>query len=885
MAITVPASDRFLAYTATAGQTVFAYNFPVYAATDLNVFQITTAGVITELTTPADFTVSDVGEQTGGNVTLVVGATLNENIVIAGDLPELKASNFNQAGDFYKDSINTAFSKIVMMAQQNRRDVDRSIHLDPADITDVDTVSLKLPLTDDRKGKYLFFDGVTGAVTVTEASGVAGPASSADKEVALFSGTDGQTLQRPGTEYMIMPQGTDAQRGAPANIVMRGNTTGADDVEVYVNGGWSSVLTGGTGAPIGATYITQTPNGTLTSEQAMSNLATGIVKNTTTTGVQSIAVDGTDYISSLSADPAPELSALLDVKTHSIFTTTANGNVRIAPNGTGNVDITAPILFTAQAAPAYSEGKLFYSSTNNALSFYNSEPDITLQIGQESLIRVYNNSGGVISNGAIVYASGKENTEDRLTVALAQADSAVTSRVLGTSTHDIADNSFGFITQFGYVHGVDTSAFADGDTIFLSPTTAGGYTTVEPSSPNISVFLGFVVDSDVSGNLFMTSLGNTSGIGEAGDATQLVVPARKGSVGTINNGDSVYVSGYNIGQDVIEVELADNSAAGTMPAIGIAEATITNAVTGNIVVSGRIASVDTSAFTAGDEVYIGAAGALTNIKPTGTDLIQRMGIINRSHGSNGVIDVAATRSNDIPNFSAADKYWYGGGTGTATEGDITAFGRSLIDDSNAAAARTTLGLGTGNNVSFLNGDFTGTESLKLPVGTTAQRPGVPAEGDFRINTTLGTTEVYRGAVWIDLEAASAGLTAASQTEMEAATSNTVGATPLNTHYHPGVAKAWVQMNGSGTPAVQAGYNVASITDNGTGDYDVNFTTNMSSTNYCCIVDTIVDINVNYPHASGPTLLATTDVNINTTDANGTSGFDFSLVYVACFGDQ
>jgi hypothetical protein len=45
----------------------------------------------------------------------------------------------------------------------------------------------------------------------------------------------------------------------------------------------------GTGAPTDATYITQTPSGGLSNEQAMSALATGLVKNTTATGVQSIA--------------------------------------------------------------------------------------------------------------------------------------------------------------------------------------------------------------------------------------------------------------------------------------------------------------------------------------------------------------------------------------------------------------------------------------------------------------------------------------------------------------------------------------------------------------------------------------------------------------------
>ena len=49
------------------------------------------------------------------------------------------------------------------------------------------------------------------------------------------------------------------------------------------------------GAPTDATYITQTADGDLSNEQAMGALSTGIVKNTTTTGVQSIAVAGTDY--------------------------------------------------------------------------------------------------------------------------------------------------------------------------------------------------------------------------------------------------------------------------------------------------------------------------------------------------------------------------------------------------------------------------------------------------------------------------------------------------------------------------------------------------------------------------------------------------------------
>ncbi len=46
-----------------------------------------------------------------------------------------------------------------------------------------------------------------------------------------------------------------------------------------------------------------------------------------------------------------------------------------------------------------------------------------------------------------------------------------------------------------------------------------------------------------------------------------------------------------------------------------------------------------------------------------------------------------------------------------------------------------------------------------------------------------------------------------------------------------VARAWVNFNGTGTVAIRASGNVSSITDNGTGDYTVNFTTAMPDANY------------------------------------------------------
>jgi len=62
---------------------------------------------------------------------------------------------------------------------------------------------------------------------------------------------------------------------------------------------------------------------------------------------------------------------------------------------------------------------------------------------------------------------------------------------------------------------------------------------------------------------------------------------------------------------------------------------------------------------------------------------------------------------------------------------------------------------------------------------------------------------------------------------------------------PGTAKAWVNFNGTGTVAIRASLNVSSITDNGTGDYTVNFATAMVDASYSVsgsVVGTTVPFN-------------------------------------------
>jgi hypothetical protein len=86
-------------------------------------------------------------------------------------------------------------------------------------------------------------------------------------------------------------------------------------------------------------------------------------------------------------------------------------------------------------------------------------------------------------------------------------------------------------------------------------------------------------------------------------------------------------------------------------------------------------------------------------------------------------------------------------------------------------------------------------------------------------------------------------TIASTAEAEAGTNNTNFITPLRMREGFNASgsapvyacRAWVNFDGTGTVAIRASGNVSSITDNGTGDYTVNFTTAMPDANYCATV--------------------------------------------------
>ena len=100
----------------------------------------------------------------------------------------------------------------------------------------------------------------------------------------------------------------------------------------------------------------------------------------------------------------------------------------------------------------------------------------------------------------------------------------------------------------------------------------------------------------------------------------------------------------------------------------------------------------------------------------------------------------------------------------------------------------------------------------------------------------------------------------------------------------GLAKSWINFNGSGTIASRDTHNVASIVDNGTGSFAVNFTSALGNTNYSTIpAGNQGASDLDARQGPGAIAQSTSQVGIYCGFDNG-AGTDWSFVYDAVFGD-
>jgi hypothetical protein len=183
----------------------------------------------------------------------------------------------------------------------------------------------------------------------------------------------------------------------------------------------------------------------------------------------------------------------------------ANSDITSLSGITGGISAADYVDFDVLAsAVSRATGRLTWNSSDGCLEVGLIGSDVTQQIGQEMLARVYNADTGTISNGEVVYfhSTAGEIIAAKKYIANGTIDPHL---IVGLATEDIAAGAYGYVTEFGFVRGLDTAAFNPGDILFASPSTAGAIQSNEPSTPNDVVRMGICLESDSTNGIVLVN--------------------------------------------------------------------------------------------------------------------------------------------------------------------------------------------------------------------------------------------------------------------------------------------------------------------------------------------------------------------------------------------
>lgn len=217
--------------------------------------------------------------------------------------------------------------------------------------------------------------------------------------------------------------------------------------------------------------------------------------------------------------------------------TGTNGNFLPLSGGTvtGNTTFTSGLTVnyidfdTTPSVPSPTGGTLFYDSVTNSLSYkpITNNNDVTVNLGQEGLIRIYNNTGVQINDGKALNITGSTSGVPAVTLAIASGGNNQHFQVDGVATHNIPNGEFGFMTNFGVVNDISLTPFTNGEDIFLSQTIPGDFDSYSNLSfTGRTTQIGHVNDNGVLGKL-QINIQNESILG--------LVTAKENNILTANN--------------------------------------------------------------------------------------------------------------------------------------------------------------------------------------------------------------------------------------------------------------------------------------------------------------------------------------------------------------
>lgn len=239
------------------------------------------------------------------------------------------------------------------------------------------------------------------------------------------------------------------------------------------------------------------------------------------------------------AASAAHITALEAATAHSSADGSSHTFINQNVTSTGDPTFNSAVLSTfldlvPTASQAHSEGRLWYDSDVDTFIVYNAESDISGNVMEEMWVPVRNSTGSTITDGQVVYFSGA--TGGRPNIILAKADDAATALVAGIATHDIENNTNGYITTVGLIRGaINTVGLSGGDPLYLSAATDGLMTATPPTPPDFIILCARVMTVSANGDIMFST--------ERLDFTNGVVLSSLDTVGDLTiHGDDLFMA-------------------------------------------------------------------------------------------------------------------------------------------------------------------------------------------------------------------------------------------------------------------------------------------------------------------------------------------------------
>jgi hypothetical protein len=212
MTINLADNSPRISYSVAQGvtQSTFTVPFEFFAEESLNVY---VDGVLKTLTT--DYTVTG-GDGSTGSVTIsVTGASGGSTVVITREISLERTADFPTSGPFQIAALNTELDRIIAIAADLNDGVARSLQLTDFDVA----ANLTLPTVDDRKGKTLAFNSVSGAVEAGPSISDTQTVANASADIALLADIqDGTTATNAITNVNGIRTDVTTVSGISANV-------------------------------------------------------------------------------------------------------------------------------------------------------------------------------------------------------------------------------------------------------------------------------------------------------------------------------------------------------------------------------------------------------------------------------------------------------------------------------------------------------------------------------------------------------------------------------------------------------------------------------------------------------------------------------------------